>query len=67
MRETARGLVLSMALGAAGKGDGRCPDFFAARKNERIIWWRSGLAAAGYTIIYRSSLSSFPLASDWSS
>jgi hypothetical protein len=24
--------------GFTGKGDGRCPDFFAARRNERIIW-----------------------------
>jgi hypothetical protein len=24
--------------GLAGTGDGRCPDFFAARRNERIIW-----------------------------
>ena len=24
--------------GFAGTGDGRCPDFFAERKNERIIW-----------------------------
>jgi Domain of unknown function (DUF6970) len=24
--------------GLAGTGDGRCPDFFAERRNERIIW-----------------------------
>ena len=24
--------------GFAGTGDGRCPDFFAERRNERIIW-----------------------------
>jgi hypothetical protein len=24
--------------GIAGTGDGRCPDFFAARRNERIVW-----------------------------
>ena len=24
--------------GLAGHGDGRCPDFFAQRKNETIIW-----------------------------
>lgn len=24
--------------GFDGNGDGRCPDFFAARKNEQIIW-----------------------------
>ena len=24
--------------GLTGKGDGRCPDFFTERRNERIIW-----------------------------
>jgi hypothetical protein len=24
--------------GLGGNGDGRCPDFFAERRNERIIW-----------------------------
>ena len=24
--------------GLAGNGDGRCPDFFAERRSERIIW-----------------------------
>jgi hypothetical protein len=24
--------------GLAGNGDGRCPDFFVERRNERIIW-----------------------------
>ena len=24
--------------GLAGKGDGRCPDFFSQRKNETLIW-----------------------------
>lgn len=24
--------------GITGAGDGRCPDFFAARRDERIIW-----------------------------
>jgi len=24
--------------GVAGAGDGQCPDFFAQRRNERIIW-----------------------------
>ena len=24
--------------GIAGKGDGRCADFFAERRNERIVW-----------------------------
>ena len=24
--------------GLTGNGDGRCPDFFAARKNEHVIW-----------------------------
>lgn len=24
--------------GFAGKGDEKCPDFFAERKNERIVW-----------------------------
>ena len=33
------GAVLCRADGGfAGKGDGRCPDFFAERRNERIIW-----------------------------
>lgn len=24
--------------GITGKGDGRCPDFFSTRKNEKLIW-----------------------------
>ena len=33
------GAVLCQADGGlTGKGDGRCPDFFAERRNERIIW-----------------------------
>jgi hypothetical protein len=24
--------------GFTGTGDGRCPDFFVERKNERIVW-----------------------------
>jgi hypothetical protein len=33
------GAVLCHADGGiAGTGDGRCPDFFAERRNERIIW-----------------------------
>ena len=33
------GAVMCRADGGfAGKGDGRCPDFFAERRNERIIW-----------------------------
>ena len=24
--------------GITGAGDGRCPDFFAVRKNEKVIW-----------------------------
>ena len=35
----ADGAVMCHADGGfAGTGDGRCPDFFAARRNERIIW-----------------------------
>ena len=26
--------------GIAGMGDGRCPDFIAERKNEKILWVR---------------------------
>ena len=33
------GAVMCQADGGiAGTGDGRCPDFFAKRRNERIIW-----------------------------
>jgi hypothetical protein len=33
------GAVMCQADGGlAGTGDGRCPDFFAERRNERIIW-----------------------------
>lgn len=33
------GVVMCHADGGiAGRGDGRCPDFFTERKNERIIW-----------------------------
>jgi hypothetical protein len=33
------GTVMCKADGGfAGTGDGRCPDFFAERRNERIIW-----------------------------
>jgi hypothetical protein len=31
--------------GLSGRGDGRCPDFFAARRNEKIIWRDSRRAA----------------------
>lgn len=24
--------------GFSGRGDGRCPDFFAERKNEKLVW-----------------------------
>jgi hypothetical protein len=35
----ADGAVLCHADGGlTGKGDGQCPDFFAERRNERIIW-----------------------------
>jgi hypothetical protein len=33
------GAVMCQADGGfAGTGDGRCPDFFTERRNERIIW-----------------------------
>ena len=33
------GLVMCQADGGfTGRGDGRCPDFFAERRNERILW-----------------------------
>ena len=33
------GVVMCQADGGlAGTGDGRCPDFLAERRNERIIW-----------------------------
>jgi hypothetical protein len=33
------GVVMCHADGGiAGSGDGRCPDFFAERRNERVIW-----------------------------
>lgn len=33
------GTVLCSADGGlTGRGDGRCPDFFAERRNERIVW-----------------------------
>lgn len=31
-------VICSADGGLTGKGDGRCPDFFAERKNERMIW-----------------------------
>ena len=31
-------ILCSADGGLTGKGDGRCPDFFAERKNERIVW-----------------------------
>ena len=35
----ADGAVMCKADGGfAGTGDGRCPDFFAERRNERIVW-----------------------------
>jgi len=35
----ADGAVMCQADGGfAGTGDGRCPDFFAERRNEHIIW-----------------------------
>ena len=24
--------------GITGRGDGRCPDFFVERRNERVVW-----------------------------
>lgn len=36
---SAAGAIICHADGGiAGDGDGRCPDFYAARKNEKIIW-----------------------------
>ena len=34
--------------GLSGRGDGRCPDFFTARRNEQIIW-RDRRSAASLT------------------
>jgi hypothetical protein len=31
-------LVCAPDGGFIGKGDGRCPDFFSLRKNEKLIW-----------------------------
>lgn len=31
-------IICSADGGLTGKGDGRCPDFFAERTNERIVW-----------------------------
>jgi hypothetical protein len=31
-------VICSADGGITGKGDGRCPDFFAERKDEQIIW-----------------------------
>ena len=31
-------VICSADGGQTGRGDGRCPDFFAARKDEKIIW-----------------------------
>jgi hypothetical protein len=31
-------VICSADGGLTGRGDGRCPDFFATRTNERIIW-----------------------------
>jgi hypothetical protein len=41
--------------GFAGTGDGRCPDFFAARRSERIIW-RDPRIVAGVGILRTASL-----------
>lgn len=32
--------------GLTGRGDGRCPDFWAARRNEKIIWRDSRTATS---------------------
>jgi hypothetical protein len=31
-------LICSPDGGLTGKGDGKCPDFFTNRKNEKLIW-----------------------------
>lgn len=31
-------LICSPDGGYTGKGDGKCPEFFAERKNEKLIW-----------------------------
>ncbi len=36
--DAAGAVICSPDGGFTGKGDGRCPDFFAERKNDRTIW-----------------------------
>jgi hypothetical protein len=31
-------LICNPDGGFSGKGDGKCPDFFANRKNEKLVW-----------------------------
>lgn len=31
-------LICNPDGGFSGKGDGKCPDFFTSRKNEKLIW-----------------------------
>lgn len=36
--DTAGNVICQPDGGISGQGDGRCPDFMASRRNERIIW-----------------------------
>jgi hypothetical protein len=46
LRDESGNFICGPDGGLSGRGDGRCPDFFEARQNERIIW-RDSRSAAG--------------------